>query len=115
MASHYVIMYTATAGANGPLLGTDEEDIVLMQFLVWDAVCRKFARVANMAAIGDINRWASGKGEPVRSWQRLQARHYVAAQHSSPSERPPHPVTAVLTRHRAISAGLIYIQSGHVG
>ena len=41
MASHYVIMYTATAGANGPLLGTDEEDIVLMQFLVWDAVCRK--------------------------------------------------------------------------
>ncbi|KAK8382533.1 hypothetical protein O3P69_015425 [Scylla paramamosain] len=41
MASHYVIMYTATAGANGPLLGTDEEDIVLLQFLVWDAVCRK--------------------------------------------------------------------------
>lgn len=34
-------MYTATAGANGPLLGTDEEDIVLMQYLVWDAVCRK--------------------------------------------------------------------------
>ena len=31
---------------------------------------QKFARVANMAAIGDINRWASGKGEPVRSWQR---------------------------------------------
>lgn len=41
MASHYVIVYTATAGANGPLLGTDEEDIVLMQYLVWDAVCRK--------------------------------------------------------------------------
>ncbi|XP_050687370.1 epithelial splicing regulatory protein 1-like isoform X4 [Eriocheir sinensis] len=41
MASHYVIVYTATAGANGPLLGTDEEDVVLMQYLVWDAVCRK--------------------------------------------------------------------------
>lgn len=41
MASHYVIMYTATAGANGPLLGTDEEEIVLMQYLVWDAACRK--------------------------------------------------------------------------
>lgn len=41
MASHYVILYTATAGANGPLLGTDEEDIVLMQYLVWDAACRK--------------------------------------------------------------------------
>lgn len=41
MASHYVIVYTATAGANGALLGTDEEDVVLMQYLVWDAVCRK--------------------------------------------------------------------------
>ncbi|XP_069184957.1 RNA-binding protein fusilli isoform X9 [Procambarus clarkii] len=41
MATHFVITYTATAGATGPLLGTDEEDIVLMQFLVWDAVCRK--------------------------------------------------------------------------
>ncbi|XP_042222346.1 epithelial splicing regulatory protein 1-like, partial [Homarus americanus] len=41
MATHFVVMYTATAGANGPLLGTDEEDIVLMQFLVWDAVSRK--------------------------------------------------------------------------
>ncbi|KAK4300579.1 hypothetical protein Pmani_027223 [Petrolisthes manimaculis] len=34
-------MYSATAGANGPLLGTDEEEIVLMQYLVLDAVCRK--------------------------------------------------------------------------
>ncbi|XP_071547541.1 RNA-binding protein fusilli isoform X4 [Panulirus ornatus] len=41
MATHFVVMYTATAGANGPLLGTDEEDIVLMHFLVWDAICRK--------------------------------------------------------------------------
>ncbi|XP_037785794.1 RNA-binding protein fusilli-like isoform X1 [Penaeus monodon] len=41
MATYFVITYTATAGANGPLLGSDEEDIVIMQFLVWDAVSRK--------------------------------------------------------------------------
>ncbi|XP_063591181.1 RNA-binding protein fusilli-like isoform X4 [Penaeus indicus] len=41
MATYFVITYTATAGANGPLLGSDEEDIVIMQFLVWDAASRK--------------------------------------------------------------------------
>ena len=53
MASHYVIMYTATAGANGPLLGTEEEDIVLMQFLVWDAVCRKVLVPLTMFCVHD--------------------------------------------------------------
>lgn len=41
MASHFVVTYTATAGANGPLLGSDEEEIVIMQFLVWDTGSRK--------------------------------------------------------------------------
>lgn len=36
MATYYVITYTATAGAGGPLLGSDEEDIVIMHYLVWD-------------------------------------------------------------------------------
>ncbi|XP_066954813.1 epithelial splicing regulatory protein 1 isoform X1 [Macrobrachium rosenbergii] len=41
MATHFVVTYTATAGANGPLLGSDEEEIVIMQYLVWDTVSRK--------------------------------------------------------------------------
>ena len=41
MATHFVMFYTATAGANGPSLGSDEEDIVLMQYLVWDSQATK--------------------------------------------------------------------------
>ena len=36
MATHLIIFYTATSGVNGPNLGSDEEDIVLIQYLIWD-------------------------------------------------------------------------------
>lgn len=36
MATHLVAFYTATTGLNGPSLGSDEEDIVLIQILVYD-------------------------------------------------------------------------------
>lgn len=49
MATYFVITYTATAGANGPLLGSDEEDIVIMQFLVWDAVSRKVVDIEELS------------------------------------------------------------------
>jgi epithelial splicing regulatory protein 1/2 len=39
--TYLVIFYCATAGQNGPLLGSDEEEIVLLFYLVLDTVNNK--------------------------------------------------------------------------
>ena len=63
MATYFVITYTATAGENGPLLGSDEEDIVIMQFLIWDAVNRKVRYACSRAACGAAGE--QGGAEPA--------------------------------------------------
>lgn len=100
MASHYVIMYTATAGANGPLLGTDEEDIVLMQYLVWDAVCRKvvvssyrFVCMINLHVVSVVNLCAT-----VRRTQHRCCRPDAAATHSAPRSSHSFPARAQASR-----------------
>ena len=39
--TYLVIFYCATAGQNGPLLGSDEEEIVLLFYLVLDTLNNK--------------------------------------------------------------------------
>lgn len=38
---HIVSMYVATSGANGPLLGSDEKEIILLVYAIIDANTNK--------------------------------------------------------------------------
>lgn len=42
---YLVIFYAVSSGLNGPLLGTDEQEIVLLVYLVLDTINNKVAAV----------------------------------------------------------------------
>ena len=46
--SHLLIFHTVTAGKNGEKLGSDEEQIVLMTYLLYDVANRKVGLIENV-------------------------------------------------------------------
>ena len=46
--SHLLVFHTVTAGKNGEKLGSDEEQIVLMTYLLYDVANRKVRLTENL-------------------------------------------------------------------
>ena len=42
---YLIIFYPVSAGQNGPLLGTDEEEIVLLVYIIIDVKSRQVSRL----------------------------------------------------------------------